>query len=166
MFNWLFNKEKTVQANGPELTPLVKKLSDWVNSIKKSDMVTQRDDDSGYDVFNSEWTEDGYFKSAYCLWGPKNEETVKAIDIVRVENKGATVSDYTCIYHIREVRNGDDRLEVAALKEDNLKSCNEQAIEDMYYRLKILHRYSKQEHSANKAKMEAAEKYNSFVENF
>ena len=166
MFGWLFNKEKTIQTNGPELTPLVKKLHDWVMSITKSNMITQGDSGDGYDIYNSEWKEDGYLKSAYTLWEKKDDKTGKAIDIIRVENTGVTMSDYMCTYLIREVCNGDDKLDATALKRDNLKPCNGEAIEDMYWHIKTLHRYSKEQYYADKAKKEIIEKYNNFVENF
>lgn len=166
MFGWLFNKEKTVEANGPELTPLVKKLYDWVMSITKSNMITQGDSGNGYDIYNSECKEDGYLKSAYVLWEKKDDKTGKAIDIIRVENTGVTMSDYVCTYLIREVSNGDDKLDAQALKQDNLKPCNEEAIEDMYWHIKTLHKYSKEQYHADKVKKEIIEKYNNFVENF
>jgi hypothetical protein len=64
------------------------------------------------------------------------------------------------------VCNGEDKLDATALKRDNLMLCNSQAIMDMYWHIKTLHKYSKEQYYADKVKKEIIEKYNNFVENF
>ena len=94
MFNWikkLFGEKKESETPPPEPQPteLIQKVYDWITSISKEDMISQRDDDYGVDITCLKWTEDGYDKTRYCLFqGNYAEEKIdRSIEIIRLESK-------------------------------------------------------------------------------
>ena len=115
MLNWInkmFGEKKESETPPPEPQPseLIQKVFDWISSISKEDMISQRDDDYGVDITRLKWTEDGYDKTRYCLFqGDYAEEKIdRSIEILRAESNAKNRwSCYDVSYLITELKNGD-----------------------------------------------------------
>jgi len=174
MFNWikkLFGKKKGEESPLPEPQPteLIQKVYDWITSISKEDMISQRDDDYGVDITCLKWTEDGYYKTRYCLFqGNYAEEKIdRSIEILRLEDtKYDRWSCYSDSYFIMELKNGDVVMNKHDMFEDNLKLNNKNTYRSIFYYIQKLHEFSCENINHLEHKKEMKNKYKNFTENF
>ncbi len=174
MFNWikkLFGKKKVevTPLPDPQPTELIQKVFDWITSISKEDMISQRDDDYGVDITCLKWSEDGYDKTRYCLFqGNYAEEKIdKSIEILRLESfsKG-WCGCYSVSYFIMELKNGDVVMDEHDMFEDNLNLDNKKTYRSIFYYIQKLYEFSCEKINENKEKIEMKNKYKEFTENF
>lgn len=173
MINWIKNlfgvKGEVTPLPDPEPQPteLIQKVYDWITSISKEDMISQRDDDYGVDITCLKWTEDGYDKARYCLFqGNYAEEKIdKSIEILRLEsNTKDGWSSYS--YFIMELKNGDVVMDKHDMFEDNLNLDNKKTYRSIFYHIQRLHEFSCENINHIEQKKEMEEKYKNFTENF
>lgn len=172
MFNWiknLFGKKKGEETPLPEPQPteLIQKVFDWITSISKEDMISQRDDDYGVDITCLKWTEDGYYKTRYCLFqGNYAEKKIdRSIEILRVESNK---EDRWCCYNyfIMELKNGDVVMDMHDMFEDNINLDNKKTYRSIFYYIQNLYKFSCEKINADEEKIEMVKKYKEFTENF
>lgn len=169
MFNWikkLFGKKKGEELPLPEPQPteLIQKVYDWITSISKEDMISQRDDDYGVDITCLKWNEDDYYKTRYCLsQGNYAEEKIdRSIEILRLESN----ENYYVSYFIMELKNGDVVMDKNDMFADNLKEDNKKAYRSIFYYIQKLYEFSCEKINDDEVKIEMKEKYKKFAENF
>ena len=174
MFNWikkLFGKNKGEELPPPEPQPteLIQKVFDWIMSISKEDMISQRDDDYGVDITSLQWSEDGYDKTRYCLFqGNYAEEKIdRSIEILRLESKTKDCwGCYSTSYVITELKNGDVVMDKHDMFEDNVNLDNKKTFRSIFYHINELYEFSCEKINEVETKIEMAEKYKNFTENF
>ena len=175
MFNWiktLFGKRVEVTPPPepePEPTELIQKVFDWITSISKEDMISQRDDGYGVDISCLEWSEDGYDKTRYCLFqGNYNDEKIdRSIEILRLESKTKDCWGCRSIhYFIMELKNGDVVMNKHDMFEDNINLDNKKTFRSIFYHINELYEFSCEKINEVETKIEMAEKYKNFTENF
>jgi hypothetical protein len=174
MFNWikkLFGKKKGEETPlpDPEPTELIQKVFDWITSISKEDMISQRDDDYGVDITSLQWSEDGYDKTRYCLFqGNYDEEKIdRSIEIIRVESK--TKDCWGCrstSYFIMELKNGDVVMNKHDMFEDNINLDNKKTFRSIFYHIDKLYEFSCEKINDVERRIEMNKKYKEFTENF
>lgn len=170
MINWikkLFGvkwEETSLPDPEPQPTELIQKVFDWITSISKEDMVSQRDDDCGVDITCLKWTEDGYDKTRYCLFqGNYAEKKIdRSIEILRLENN----KNYYVSYFIMELKNGDVVMDKHDMFEDNLNMDNKKAYRSIFYYIQNLYEFSCEKINEDEEKIEMRNKYKNFTENF
>ena len=170
MFNWikkLFGiKGEVTPLPDPEPQPteLIQKVYDWITSISKEDMISQRDDDYGVDITCLKWTEDGYDKARYCLFqGNYAEEKIdRSIEIIRLESN----KNYYVSYFIIELKNGDVVMDKHDMFEDNMNLDNKKTYRSIFYYIQKLYEFSCENINNLEHKKEMEEKYKNFTENF
>ena len=175
MISWLknlfFQKGEVTPLPDPEPQPseLIQKVYDWITSISKEDMVSQRDDNYGVDITCLKWTEDGYDKTRYCLFqGNYAEEKIdKSIEILRLEsNPKDRWSGYSISYFIMELKNGDVVMNKHDMFEDNLNMDNKKTYRSIFYYIQRLYEFSCENINHIEHKKEMVEKYKNFTKNF
>lgn len=174
MFNWikkLFGKKKGEVTPPPEPQPteLIQKVHDWIMSISKEDMISQRDDDYGADITSLHWTEDGYEKTRYCLFqGNYEEEKIdRSIEILRVESIIRDCWGCRSVhYFIMELINGDVVMDKHDMFEDNVNLDNKKTFRSIFYHIRELYEFSCEKINYLEHKKEMGEKYKNFTENF
>ena len=173
MFNWvkkLFGvkgEETPPPCPEPQPTELIQKVFDWITSISKKDMISQRNDDYGVDITCNKWTEDGYYKTRYCLFqGNYAEEKIdRSIEILRLEsNKKDRWSCYN--YFIMELKNGDVVMDLHDMFEDNVNLNNKKTYRSIFYYIQNLYELSCENINHLEHKKDMGEKYKKFTENF
>lgn len=169
MLNWikkLFGKNKGEVTPPPDHQPteLIHKVFDWITSISKEDMVSQRDDDYGVDITSLKWTEDGYDKTRYCLFqGNYAEKKIdRSIEILRLENN----KNYYVSYFIMELKNGDVVMDKHDMFEDNINLDNKKTYRGIFYYIQKLYEFSCEKINDDEVKIEMMKKYKNFTENF
>ena len=172
MLNWikkLFGI-KGEETPPPEPTPsaLIQKLSDWVLGIKREDMITQKEDDYGFDIICNESKDEEYIRTMYDLWeGDKNKvDPERSIKILRLETNTLDFHKHHISYFIMEVCRGENKLSQDDLFCDNLNLDNRPTVRHMFYHIKALHDYSSQQEFLNKLRKQRDEDYKNFTENF
>lgn len=174
MFNWI--KKLFGKKNGEELPPpdpqpteLIQKVYNWIMSINKKDMISQRDDDYGADITSFQWTEDGQYKTRYCLFqGNFAEKKIdRSIEILRLEdiNKDCWGS-YSITYFIIELKNGDIVMDIHDMFENNINLDNKKTYRSIFYRIRELYEFSCENINHLEYKKKMKEKYKNFTENF
>ena len=174
MFNWikkLFGKNKGEETPLPEPQPteLIQKVYDWITSISKEDMISQRDDDYGVDITSLQWTEDGHDKTRYCLFqGNYDEEKIdRSIEILRLEkNKKDLWGCYSVHYFIMELKNGEVVMDKHDMFEDNINLDNKKTYRSIFYHINKLYEFSCEKINDEEVKIEMNKKYKNFTENF
>ena len=170
MFNWikkLFGEKKGEEVTplpDPQPTELIQKVFDWITSISKEDMISQRDDDYGVDITSLKWTEDGYDKIRYCLFqGNYAEEKIdRSIEILRLESN----KNYSTSYFIMELKNGDVVMDKHNMFEDNINLDNKKTYRSIFYYIQKLYEFSCEKINEDEVKIEMMKKYKNFTENF
>ena len=171
MFNWikkLFGKrEEELPLPEPTPSPLVQKIADWVLSIKKEDMATQRDDGNGYETYLIESIDDENETKKLILWEVNNDDpnTQRSIEIERIVKKDI-FKEHNTVYFIIELSKGDDELTFDELFADNTNLDNRKTLSRIFFHILELHDYSKQSKALDKLKSEKEGKYKNFTENF
>lgn len=173
MLNWikkLFGiKGEELPPPEPQPTELIQKVFDWITSINKEDMISQRDDDYGVDMTCLKWSEDGYDKTRYCLFqGNYAEEKIdRSIEILRLEsNTKDRWSGYSISYFIMELKNGDVVMDKHDMFEDNLNLDNKKTYRRIFYHIQSLYQFSCENINHLEHKKEMDEKYKNFTEKF
>ena len=174
MFSWikkLFGKKKgeELPLPDPQPTELIQKVYDWITSISKEDMVSQRDDDYGVDITCLKWAEDDYDKTRYCLFqGNYAEEKIdRSIEILRLESKPKDCwGYYSTSYFIMELKNGDVVMNKHDMFEDNANLDNKKTYRAIFYYIDKLYEFSCENINYLEHKKEMGEKYKNFTENF
>lgn len=176
MFNWikkLFGKKKGEELPPPDPEPqpteLIQKVYDWIMSISKEDMISQSDNDYGVDITSLQWSEDGYDKTRYCLFqGNYAEEKIdRSIEILRLESKTKDCwGCYSTSYFIMELKNGDVVMNKHDMFEDNINLDNKKTFRSIFYHINELYEFSCEKINEVETKIEMAEKYKNFTENF
>jgi hypothetical protein len=173
MFNWLKNlfkkKEEVTPLSEPQPTELIQKVYNWITSISKEDMISQRDDDYGVDITRLNWTEDGYDKIRYCLFqGNYAEEKIdRSIEILRLESiKKDCWGCRSVHYYIMELKNGDVVMDKHDMFEDNVDLGNKKTYKSIFYHIQKLYEFSCEKINGDEEKIEMKEKYKNFTENF
>lgn len=172
MFNWikkLFGiKGEETPPSEPTPSALVQKLSDWVLAIKREDMLTQKEDDYGFDITCDECRDEEYIRTKYDLWeGDKNKvDPERSIKILRLETNTLDFHKHHISYFIMEVCRGENKLSQDDLFTDNLNLDNRPTVKHMFYHIKALHEYSYQQKFLNKLRKQREEDYKIFTENF
>ena len=175
MFDWikkLFGvkgEETPLPDPEPQPTELIQKVYDWITSISKEDMISQRDDDYGVDITSLKWTEDGYDKTRYCLFqGDYAEENIdRSIEILRLEsNTEDRWGCYNVSYFIMELKNGEVVMDKHDMFEDNLNLDNKKTYRGIFYYIQRLYEFSCEHINHIEHKKEMVEKYKNFTENF
>lgn len=168
MFNCI---KKLFGIKGEELPPpdpqpseLIQKVFDWITSIGKEDMISQRDDDYGVDITCLKWTEDDYYKTRYCLFqGNYDEEKIdRSIEIIRLESN----KNYNVSYFIMELKNGDVVMDKHDMFGDNLNLDNKKAYRSIFYYIQKLYDFSCENINYLEHKKDMKEKYKNFTNNF
>ena len=173
MFKWIkklfgVKGEKTPPPE-PQPTELIQKVFDWITSISKEDMISQRDDDYGVDITRLKWTEDGYDKARYCLFqGNYAEEKIdRSIEIIRLEKiKRNYLDSRQYSYFIMELKNGDVVMNKHDMFEDNINLDNKNTYRSIFYHIQKLYEFSCEKINDDEVKIEMEEKYKKFTENF
>lgn len=173
MFHWLKNlfkkKEEVTPTPEPQPTELIQKVYNWIMSISKEDMISQRDDDYGVDITCLNWTEDGYDKTRYCLFqGNYAEENIdRSIEILRLESiKKDCWGCRSIHYFIMELKNGDVVMDKRDMLEDNINLDNKKTYKSIFYHIQKLYEFSCEKINGDEEKIEMKEKYKNFTENF
>ena len=175
MINWIKNlfgvkwEETPPPDPEPHATELIQKVYDWITSISKEDMISQRDDDYGVDITCLKWTEDGYDKARYCLFqGNYAEEKIdRSIEILRLEsNTEDRWGCYNVSYFIMELKNGDVVMDKHDMCEDNLNLDNKKTYRRIFYHIQKLYEFSCENINNIEHKKEMKEKYKNFTEKF
>lgn len=173
MFSWLKKlfgiKGEETPPPEPQPTELIQKVFNWITSISKEDMISQRDDDYGVDITSLKWTEDGYDKTRYRLFqGNYAEKKIdRSIEIIRLEsNKKDSWGCYSVSYFIMELKNGDVVMDKHDMFEDNLNLDNKKAYRSIFYYIQILYEFSCEKINNDEVKIEMRKKYKNFTENF
>ena len=175
MFNWikkLFGEKKGEEVTplpDPQPTELIQKVFDWITSISKEDMISQRDDDYGVDITSLKWTEDGYDKIRYCLFqGNYAEEKIdRSIEIIRLEKIERNYLDSRSYsYFIMELKNGDVVMNKHDMFEDNINLDNKKTYRSIFYHIQKLYEFSFEKINEDEEKIEMKNKYKIFTENF
>lgn len=173
MFSWLKNLfwekvENNTPPEEPSPSPLFQKIADWVLAIKREDMLTQKDDDYGFDIICNECRDDEYIRTKYVLWeGDKNKvDPVRSIEILRLETNTLDFHKHHISYFIMEVCRGENKLSQDDLFTDNLNLDNRPTVRHMFYHIKALYDYSSQQALLNKLRKQREEDYKNFTENF
>lgn len=174
MFNWikkLFGKKKGEELllPDPQPTELIQKVFNWITSISKEDMISQRDDDYGVDITCLKWTDDGYDKTRYRLFqGNYAEEKIdRSIEILRLESNTKDRWGCYCVsYFIMELKNGDVVMNNHDMLEDNLNLDNKKTYRSIFYHIDKLYKFSCENINHLEHKKEMEEKYKEFTENF
>ena len=174
MFNWIkkfFGKKKGEELPLPEPQPteLIQKVFDWIMSISKEDMISQKEDDYGVDITSLQWSEDGYDKTRYCLFqGNYDEEKIdRSIEILRLESKSKDCwGCYSTSYFIMELKNGDVVMNKHDMFEDNINLDNKKTYRSIFYHIQKLYDFSCENINYLEHKKEMGEKYKNFTENF
>ena len=174
MFNWikkLFGKNKGEETPLPEPQPteLIQKVYDWITSISKEDMISQRDDDYGVDITSLQWTEDGHDKTRYCLFqGNYDEEKIdRSIEIIRLESKTKDLwGCYSVHYFIMELKNGDVVMNKHDMFGDNINLDNKKTYRSIFYHINKLYEFSCEKINDDERRIEMKSKYKEFTENF
>ena len=170
MITWL---KKLFGVKGEETPPpvtqpseLIQKVFDWITSIGKEDMISQRNDDYGVDITCLKWTEDGYDKVRYCLFqGNYAEEKIdRSIEIIRLESDLG--SCYSFSYFIMELKNGDVVMDKHDMFEDNINLDNKKTYRGIFYHIQKLYEFSFEKINEDEEKIEMKKKYKEFTENF
>ena len=166
MFSWIKKLFGIKEEVTPQPTELIQKVYNWIMSISKEDMISQRDDDYGVDITCLKWTENGYDKTRYCLFqGNYAEKKIdRGIEILRSEMDIGSCSSVS--YFIMELKNGDNVMDKHDMFEDNHNLDNKKVYRSIFYYMRKLHEFSRENinHLEHKKKME--EKYKKFAENF
>lgn len=168
MFNWikkLFGiKGEELPPPEPQPTELIQKVFNWITSIRKEDMKSQRDDDYGVDITCLKWTEDGYDKTRYflCQGNYAEEKIDRSIEIIRLESN----KNYSVSYFIMELINGDVVMDKHDMFEDNLNLDNKKAYRSIFYYIQKLYEFSFEKINEDEEKIEMRKKYKNFTENF
>lgn len=172
MFNWiknLFGRKNVEELPLPEPTPspLVQKIADWVLSIKKEDMATQRDDGNGYETYLIESIDGENETKKLILWEVNNDDpnTQRSIEIERIVKKDI-FKEHNTIYFLIELSKGDVELTFNELFVDNTNQDNRKTLRRVFFHILELHDYSRQRKAFDKLKTEKEEKYKNFTENF
>lgn len=154
----------------PEPTPsvLVQKLSDWVLGINREDMITQKDEDYGFDIICNVCKDNEYTRTTYVLWeGGKNKiDPERSIEILRLKTNAPDYNKHHVSYFVMEVCRGGKKLSQDDLYWDNLDLDNRPTVVRMFYHIKALHDYSSQQNLLNEIRKQRAEDYKNFIENF
>ena len=174
MFSWikkLFGGVKGEETPLPEPQPteLIQKVYDWIMSISKEDMISQRDDDYGVDITSLQWSEDGYDKTRYCLFqGNYDEEKIdRSIEILRLESiKKDCWGCRSVSYFIMELKNGDVVMNKHDMFEDNVNLDNKKTYRSIFYHINELYDFSCENINYLEHKKEMGVKYKDFTENF
>ena len=175
MFSWikkLFGKKVEVTPlpdPEPQPTELIQKVFDWITSISKEDMISQKEDDYGVDITSLQWSEDGYDKTRYCLFqGNYDEEKIdRSIEILRLESKSKDCwGCYSTSYFIMELKNGDVVMDKHDMFEDNVNLDNKKTYRSIFYHINKLYEFSCEKINYIEHKKEMGEKYKNFTENF
>ena len=175
MFSWikkLFGikeEELPLPEPQPQPTELIQKVYDWITSISKEDMISQRDDGYGVDISCLEWKEDGYDKTRYCLFqGNYAEEKIdRSIEILRLESKSKDLWGCRSVhYFIMELKNGDVVMNKHDMFEDNINLDNKKTYRGIFYYIQKLYEFSCEKINDDEIKIEMAEKYKEFTKNF
>ena len=173
MFNWIkklfgVKVEKTPPTE-PQPTELIQKVFDWITSISKEDMISQRDDDYGVDITRLKWRADGYDNTRYCLFqGNYTEEKIdRSIEILRLESlQKNCLGCYSVSYFIMELINGDVVMDKHDMFEDNLNMDNKKTFRSIFYHINKLYEFSCEKINGDEVKIEMNKKYKEFTENF
>ena len=171
MITWLknlfFKKEEVVTPPEPTPSPLVQKVADWILSIKREDMVTQREDGKGYEITFTDSIDDENIRKKYKLWEVNEDDpkSQRSIEIERIEKKDI-FKELTTLYFIIELSKGEDELTFDELFGDNINPDNKRTLRRVFYHMKALHDYSSQKAMLNKMQTEKEEKYKNFTEKF
>ena len=173
MFNWLKNlfkkKEEVTPLPEPQPTELIQKVYNWITSISKEDMISQRDDDYGVDITCLNWTEDGYDKTRYRLFqGNYAEEKIdRSIEILRLESiKKDCWGCYSVSYFIMELKNADVVMDKHDMFEDNVDLGNKKTYKSIFYHIQKLYEFSSEIIIEDEEMIEMKKKYKNFTENF
>lgn len=174
MFNWikkLFGKKKGEVTPLPEPQPseLTQKVYDWIMSISKEDMISQRDDDYGVDITSIWQVENGNYESRYCLYqGNFAEEKIdRSIEILRLENlKKDCWGCRSVTYFIMGLKNCNVFMNVHDMFEDNVNLDNKKTFRSIFYHIRELYEFSCEKINADEEKIEMVKKYKNFTENF
>lgn len=151
----------------PQPTELIQKVYDWIMSISKEDMISQREDDYGVDITCLKWTEDGYDKTTrYCLFqGNYAEDKIdRSIEIIRSETDFGSCYSYS--YFIMELKNGDVVMDKHDMFEDNVNLDNKKTYRSIFYHINKLYEFSFEKINDDEVKIEMKKKYKNFTENF
>ena len=171
MITWLkklfFQKEEVLPPPEPTPSPLVQKVADWILSIKREDMVTQREDGKGYEITLTDSIDNENIIKKYKLWEVNEDDpnSQRSIEIERIEKKDI-FKELTTLYFIIELSKGEETLTINELFEDNINHDNKWAIRRVFFHMKALYDYSTQKAILNKMQTEKEEKYKNFTENF
>ena len=171
MFNLikkLFGKKKgeELPPHEPQPTELIQKVFNWITSISKEDMISQRGDDYGVDITRLKWSEDGYDKTRYCLFqGNYAEEKIdRSIEIIRVETDLGNC--YSTSYFIMELQNGNVVMDKHDMFEDNINLDNKKTYRSIFYHIRNLYEFSCEKINEDEEKIKMKKKYKKFAENF
>lgn len=171
MLNWikkLFGEkeEEVIPLPEPQPTELIQKVYDWITSISKEDMISQRDDDYGVDITSLKWIEDGQDKTRYRLYqGDYAEEKIdKSIEIIRLETDLGSCYSYS--YFIMELKNGDVVMDMHDMFEDNTNLDNKKTYRSIFYHINKLYEFSCEKINEDEVKIERRKRYKNFTENF
>ena len=171
MITWLknlfFKKEEVVTPPEPTPSPLVQKVADWILSIQREDMVTQREDGKGYEITFTDSIDDENIMKKYKLWEVNEDDpnSQRSIEIERIEKKDI-FKELTTLYFIIELSKGEETLTLDELFEDNINQDNKWAIRRVFFHMKALYDYSSQKAMLNKLRKQREEDYKNFTENF
>lgn len=174
MLNWikkLFGKKKVEELPPPDPQPseLIQKVYDWIMSISKEDMISQRDDDYGVDITSLKCIEKGYDKTKYCLFqGNFAEEKMdRSIEILRGESLEKDCWGCRSVsYFITELINGDVLMDKDDMFVDNVNLDNKKTFRSIFYHIQKLYEFSYEKINADEEKIEMVKKYKEFTENF
>lgn len=170
MFNRIKNlfgiKGEATPLPDPQPTELIQKVFDWITSISKENMISQRDDDCGVDITCLKWSEDGYDKTRYCLiQGNYAEEKIdRSIEILRLEMDLGSHSSVS--YFIMELINGDVVMDKHDMFEDNNNLNNKKTYRSIFYHIQKLYEFSCEKINEDEEKIEKKKKYKKFTESF
>ena len=104
MISWiqtLFIQKEVETHPEPIPSPLVQKVADWILSIKKEDMATQRNDGKGYEINLVESIDDENITKKIILWEVNKDDPdeQRSIEIERIEKKDI-FKELTTMYFI------------------------------------------------------------------
>ena len=166
MFSWIKKLFGIKVKVTPQPTELIQKVFDWITSISEEDMISQRDDDYGVDITCRKWTEDGCDNTRYYLFqGNYAEKKIdRSIEILRLEMDMGSCSSVS--YFIMELKNGDVVMDKHDVSEDNINLDNKKAYRSIFYHMRKLHEFSRENINHLEHKKEMEKKYKEFTENF